>query len=147
LDVQALPLPVARTAIRANNAQGGINVRVDPDHPRSTIVELFDKGGIYLTTNAERKIETIFFREDYGRTDMDEVGEIEYTSRTIEQYTQQYFSRIKERDVQRRRFKVVVDYAYGRISTVLPEILGRLGCDVIALNAYSDYGRAPKTPT
>ena len=147
LDLQSMPLPVVRTAIRANNAQGGINVRVDPDHPRSTIVEMFDKGGIYLTTNAERKIETIFFREDYGRTDMDEVGEIEYTSRTIEQYTQQYFSRIKERDVQRRRFKVVVDYAYGRISTVLPEILGRLGCDVIALNAYSDYGRAPKTPS
>jgi mannose-1-phosphate guanylyltransferase/phosphomannomutase len=145
-DLSALPLPVARTAIRANSAQGGINVRVDPDHPRSTIIEFFDKQGIYLTKNAERKIETIFFREDYGRTDMDEVGEIEYTPRTIEQYTQLYFSRLKERDIERRRFKVVVDYAYGRIATVLPEILGRLGCDVIALNAYSDYGRAPKTP-
>ena len=146
LDLQAMPLPVVRTAIRANNSQGGINVRVDPDHPRSTIVEFFDKQGIYLTTNAERKIETIFFREDYGRTDMDEVGGIEYAARTIEQYTQQYFSRLKARDIERRRFKVVVDYAYGRIATVLPEILGRLGCDVIALNAYSDYGRAPKTP-
>jgi mannose-1-phosphate guanylyltransferase/phosphomannomutase len=144
LDVQALPLPLARTAIRANNAQGGLNVRVDPDHPRSTIIELFDRNGIYLTTNAERKIETIFFREDYGRTDMDEVGEIDFASRTIEQYTQQFFSQINARDVERRRFKVVVDYAYGRIATVLPELLGRLGCDVIALNAYSDWGRAPK---
>ena len=146
LDVQALPLPVARTAIRANNATGGINVRVDPDHPRNTLVEFFDKQGIYLTPNAERKIETIFFREDYGRTDMDEVGDIDFAPRTIEQYTQQFFTGIKERDIDRRHFTVVVDYAYGRIASVLPELLGRLGCEVISLNAYSDAKRAPKTP-
>ena len=40
----------------------------------------------------------------------------------------------------------MVDYAYGRISSVLPEVLGKLGCDVISLNAYSDWARAPKTP-
>jgi len=146
LDVSAPPLPLARMAIRANSAQGGVNVRIDPDHPRSAVIEFFDKAGIYLTKNAERKIETIFFREDYGRTDMEEVGEIDYVSRTVEQYTQQFFTQIRERDVERRRFKVVVDYAYGRIATVLPELLGRLGCDVIALNAYSDWNRSPKTP-
>lgn len=146
LDVSAPPLPLVRTAVRANSAQGGVNVRVDPDHPRSALIEFFDKSGVYLTKNAERKIETIFFREDYGRTDMEEVGEIDYASRTVEQYTQLFFSRLSDRDVERRRFKVVVDYAFGRIATVLPEILGRLGCEVIALNAYSDWNRAPKTP-
>ena len=146
LDLQALPLPLARIAIPANATQGGVNVRVDPDHPRSTIVEFYDKQGIYLTSNAERKIETIFFREDYGRTDMDEVGTIDFASRTVEQYTQRIFGQLRERDIVRQRFKVVVDYAYGRIATVLPELLGRLGCEVISLNAYSEWGRAPKTP-
>ncbi|GAB4460442.1 MAG: mannose-1-phosphate guanyltransferase [Armatimonadaceae bacterium] len=146
LDLQTMPLPVARLAVTANNAQGGINVRVDPNSPRSTIIELFDKNGIYLTKNAERKIETIFFREDYGRADMEEVGTLEFASRTLEQYIQQFFSQLEERDVARREFRVVVDYAYGRISSVLPELLGRLGCDVIALNAYGDWGRSPKTP-
>ncbi len=146
LDISAPPLPLARTAVRANSAQGGLNVRIDPDHPRSALVEFFDKSGIYLTKNAERKIETIFFREDYGRTDMEEVGEIDYASRVVEQYTQWFFAQIKERDVERRRFKVVVDYAYSRISTVLPEVLSRMGCDVIALNAFSDWNRSPKTP-
>ncbi|MDX1932864.1 MAG: mannose-1-phosphate guanyltransferase [Capsulimonadales bacterium] len=146
LDVQTLPLPLMRLAIRANNAQAGVNVRVDPDHPRNTIIEFFDKQGIYLTKNAERKIETIYFREDYGRADMDEVGEILLESRTLEQYSRQFTDQLAVRDISRRRFKVVVDYAYGRISTVLPELIGRLGCDVIALNAYTDWARAPKTP-
>lgn len=145
LDVQGLPLPLARAAIRANSAQGGVNVRVDPNSPRSTIVEFFDKSGIYLNKNAERKIETIFFREDYGRTDMNEVGGIEFTGRTVEQYTRQFFGQIKGRDIERRRFKIVVDYAYSRLTSVLPELLGRLGCDVIALNAHPDIRRAPKS--
>jgi mannose-1-phosphate guanylyltransferase/phosphomannomutase len=146
LDIQTLPLPLMRVAIRANNAQAGVNVRVDPDHPRNTIVELFDKQGIYFPKNAERKIETIFFREDYGRADMGDVGNIEYDSRAVEQYRGVFFSQLKAKDIERRRFKMVVDYAYGRISTVFPELLGRLGGDVIALNAYSDWERAPKTP-
>lgn len=146
LDVQTLPLPLARHAIRASNSQAGINVRVDPDHPRSSLIEFFDRQGIYLTKNAERKIETIFFREDYGRTDMEEVGDLDYPSRTIEQYREQFFAHVNARDIERRRYKVVVDYAYGRIATVLPDLLGRLGCEVIALNAYPDWARAPKTP-
>ncbi len=144
LDAQTLPMPIARSTIRTENCAGGINVRVDPDHPRHALFEFFDKQGIYLTKNAERKIETIFFREDYGRTDMEEVGEIDFAPRALEQYAQRFFSNIRAGDVARRRFKVVVDYAYGRISSVLPDLLGRLGCDVIALNAYTDPARAPK---
>ncbi len=146
IDVQTQPLPLLRVAVRSNNAQAGINVRVDPEHPRSTVVEFFDKQGIYLTKSAERKIETIFFREDYGRADIDEIGEINYDIHSLEQYRERFFARINEKDIARRRFRVVVDYAFGRISSVLPDLLGRLNLDVIALNAYSDPDRAPKTP-
>lgn len=145
LDVQALPLPIARSAVRAENCAGGVNIRVDPNHPRHALIEFFDKQGIYLTANAERKIETIFFREDYGRTDMDEVGEIDFAPRAVEQYAQRFFSNLHAGDVERRRFRVVVDYAFGRIASVFPDLLGRLNCDIIALNAYSDTARAPKS--
>lgn len=145
LDLQTFPLPVARTAVRANSAQGGVNVRVDPNAPRNTIIEFFDKNGIYLTKNAERKIETIFVREDYGRADTEEVGTLEFAARTLEQYTQRFFAQLEERDIARRQFRIVVDYAYGRTSTVLQDLFGRLNSDVIALNAYSDQKRAPKS--
>nr|CAA9252450.1 Mannose-1-phosphate guanylyltransferase / Phosphomannomutase [uncultured Armatimonadetes bacterium] len=145
LDLQALPLPIARSAVATENCAGGVNIRLDPDHPRHALIEFFDKQGIYLNVNAERKIETIFFREDYGRTDMEEVGEINFAPRAVEQYNQRFNSKLRTGDIARRRFKVVVDYAYGRISSVLPDLLGRLDCDVIALNAYTDAARAPKT--
>jgi mannose-1-phosphate guanylyltransferase/phosphomannomutase len=39
----------------------------------------------------------------------------------------------------------VIDYAYGSASTVFPHILGKVGCEVIALNAYMDEDRIVKT--
>jgi len=146
LDVQAPPLPLARHAVRANSAQGGINVRIDPNHPQSAVIEFFDRQGIYLNKTAERKIETIYFREDYGRADLEDVGKIELAPLAVSQYSQPFFAQIREKDIERRKFRVVVDYGYGRIANVLSDLLGRLGCEVISLNAYSDWNRAPKTP-
>jgi len=145
IDVQALPVSVARAAVRLHNAQGGVNLRVDPSNERQLVIEFFDARGIYLTVANERKVETIFTRGDYGRAEMSEVGEIALAPNTMEQYTKLFLANVREKDIARRGFRVVVDYAFGAMAGVLPELLGRLGCDVIALNAYPDWRRTPRT--
>ncbi|MGO8670357.1 MAG: sugar phosphate nucleotidyltransferase [Capsulimonadaceae bacterium] len=146
LDNEGMPLPISRHSIRANNASGGMHVRLAPDQPSLALVEFFDKNGIYLSTNGQRKIETIFYREDFGRTDPDEVGEINYVPRAIERYSHDFFRLLNTGAVQRSNFRVVVDYAYGRLSGVLPQMLGQLEIEAIALNAYTDPKKAPKSP-
>ena len=145
LDVEEMALPVLRTTVRTNRARGGVHVRQDPDHAGRTLVELFDERGIYLTKNNERKVETIFFREDYGRVLMDEVGTINPATRPLEQYTQLFLKQIAAKDIERQEFTVVIDYAYGSsLARVLPSILGQLGCKVFVLNPYPDWKRSPK---
>lgn len=145
LDVEEMALPVLRNTIRTNRAKGGVHVRQDPDHAGRTLVEFFDDRGIYLTKNNERKVETIFFREDYGRVLMDEVGTINPATRPLEQYTQLFLKQIAAKDIERQEFTVVIDYAYGSsLARVLPPILGQLGCKVFVLNPYPDWKRAPK---
>lgn len=146
LDNEGMPLPVSRHTIRANNASGGVHIRLAPDQPNLAQIEFFDKNGIYLSTNGQRKIETIFYREDFGRTDPDEVGEINYVSRAIERYSHDFFRMLNTAAVQKSNFRVVVDYAYGRLSSILPQMLGQLEIEAIALNAYTDGKKAPKTP-
>ena len=145
LDNEGMPLPVSRHTIRSNNASGGIHIRLAPDQPNLALVEFFDKNGIYLSTNGQRKIETIFYREDFGRTAADEVGKIALVSRAIEQYDRDFFRLLNTEVVQKRGFRVVVDYGYNRISTILPQMLGQLETDTIALNAYIDPKKSPKT--
>ena len=146
LDNEGMPLPVTRHTIRSTNAIGGIHVRLAPDNPDLALIEFFDKNGIYLSTNGQRKIETIFYREDFGRTAADEVGEIAYVPRAVEQYSSDFFRLLNTEAVQKRGFRVVVDYAFNRISGILPQMLGRLETDTVALNAYTDAKKSPKTP-
>jgi len=146
LDNEGMPLPISRHTVRSNNASGGVHIRLAPDHPNLALIEFFDKNGIYLSTNGQRKIETIFYREDFGRTAADEVGEINYVSRAIERYSHDFFRLLNTEAVIKRNFRVVVDYAYGRISGVLPQMLGQMETEVIALNAYTDPKKAPNNP-
>jgi mannose-1-phosphate guanylyltransferase/phosphomannomutase len=146
LDNQEMPLPITRHSIRANDAAGGIHVHLAPDQPNVAILEIFDKSGIYLSGNAQRKIESIFYREDFGRTDPDSVGRIDFIPRAIEQYSRDFFRHLDAEAIAKKQFRIVVDYAFGPLSRIVPQMLGRLECETIGLNAYTDPKKVPRRP-
>ena len=144
-DLRSTPITIARRAIPVLGAAGGVHVRVDPRDPASTLIECFDHRGVPISRSAERKIESLFFREEFRRTPADEVGKLDFPARVLESYTDALFKFVQPGLFSRRRFKLVVDYAYGRLSTVLPAVLSRFGCEVIALHAFPDARRAPRS--
>ncbi len=141
LDLRSYPLPLARYAVRIGG-DGGVHVRVATDDPNALIIEFFDKVGITTDKNTERKIENIFFREDFRRTQMDDVGVLDFPSRMLERYTGAFLAALDAKALKDAGFKVVIDYAWGNSSIVLPQLLGGLGVDQISLNAYFDAQRA-----
>jgi mannose-1-phosphate guanylyltransferase/phosphomannomutase len=140
-DLRSIPLPLARYATRMGG-DGGVHTRVDPHDPNSLLIEMFDSGGINVDKSAERKIENLFFREDFRRTGMDEVGILSFPARSLEIYTGEFLAALKARALPKAGFKVVVDYGYGNASIVLPRILSNLGVDIIALDAYYDENKS-----
>src|SRR5262249_24036977 len=114
-------------------------------NPKLAMMEFFDSQGTYLSKNAERKVETIFFREDFRRVDADQVGVMEFAGRRIEQYAEDFYHHLKVDLVWKRHLKVVADFAFGRLASIYPTMLGHMGCDLIALNAYPDVQKTPKT--
>jgi len=140
-DLRALPIPLARYTTRMGG-DGGVHTRIDPKDPNDILIELLDKSGINLDKPTERKIENLFFREDFRRTAMDEVGHLSFPARSLEIYTSEFLAALKPQALPRAGFKVVVDYGYGNASIVLPRILSNLGVDIVALNAYYDEFKA-----
>ena len=140
-DLRAIPLPLARYATRMG-ADGGVHTRVDPSDPNAVLIELLDSSGINLDKATERKIENLFFREDFRRTGMDEVGLLSFPARTLELYTGELLGALKPTALPKANFKVVVDYGYGNASLVMPRVLSNLGVDIIALDAYYDETKA-----
>lgn len=141
LDLRSYPLPLARYAVRIGG-DGGVHVRVAPHDPNAVIMEFFDQQGITTDKGTERKIENLFFREDFRRTSMDEVGTLDFPSRMLERYTAAFLESLAATALREAGYKVVIDYAWGNASIVLPQILGGLGVDQISLNAYFDAQRS-----
>jgi mannose-1-phosphate guanylyltransferase/phosphomannomutase len=140
LDLRSYPLPLSRYAVRIGG-DAGVHVRVSPHDPNSLIMEFFDHQGITTDKNTERKIENLFFREDFRRTGMDDVGTLDFPSRMLERYTGAFLEALSARALKEAGFRVVIDYAWGNTSIVLPQLLGGLGVDQISLNAYFDAQR------
>ena len=135
-DINQIPIPVARYYIRATNAVGGVHVRVSPHDKRIVDIKIFDQNGLDINKITERKIENLFFREDFRRVYVDEIGAIEVLSNSdvIKRYLEGFTQQVDHALVRARKFQLVADYAHGSTNQLLPEIFSRLGCEVIVLN-------------
>lgn len=146
LDVKAVPLPVARYFTRASDAVGGVHVRVSPFDSRTVDIKFFDTHGMDLSKAVQRKIESGFFREDVRRAYMGEIGVISDALQASAVYAQGFLKAIDVATVQSLSPSVVVDYAYSTAEQVLPDIMSRLGCRSIALNATVDESKMAISP-
>src|SRR5215471_9076383 len=142
-DINQVPIPVARYFIRSTNAVGGVHVRSAPYDKRIVDIKFFDQNGLDINKSTERKIENLFFREDFRRVYVDEIGAIEVlpNSEVLNRYLEGFAKVIDDVMVQQRKFQLVVDYAHGGTIQLLPGIFNRLGCEVIVLNERMDEKR------
>ena len=140
-DLELMPMPITRWAVRREQASGGISVRTSPHDLEEVEIRLFDSDGSDLAEADQRKIERMFFREDYRRTGPARLGELEFPPRVIEQYASGLVRAVDVAALRAAGLKVVVDYAFGPAALVGPAILGRLGCDVLSVNGYVDEHR------
>jgi mannose-1-phosphate guanylyltransferase/phosphomannomutase len=144
-DLRVTPIPLVRYKMGAQGASAGIHVRRSPFDPELADLKFFDDRGMDISSNRERSIERLFFREDFRRASVDAVGRLSFPEYDVEYYLDGVRRFVDPAPLHARRLKVVIDYSYGSSATVFPAILGELGCEVIALNAYIDEARLTKT--
>ena len=146
-DINQVPIPVARYFIRNTDAVGGIHVRLSPHDKRVIDIKFFDQYGLDINKTTERKLENLFFREDFRRVDVDEVGAIEVleNSEVLNRYLAGFAKVVDHEVVRKRKFQLVVDYASGSTIQLLPGIFNRLGCELVVLNTSIDEARFSRT--
>jgi mannose-1-phosphate guanylyltransferase/phosphomannomutase len=138
LDVKAVPLPVARYFTDASEAAGGVHIRVSPFESRTVDIKFFDRTGMDLSKTVQRYIEGGYFREDFRRAYMNEIGVITDSLQAGAVYAQGFLKAVDVPAIQGLSSQVIIDYAFSTASQVLPEIMNRLDSRSIALNATVD---------
>jgi mannose-1-phosphate guanylyltransferase / phosphomannomutase len=136
-DLEVATVPVTRFGVRNETGSGGMSVRLARHDPQSVIIRFFDSGGIDISEATQKKIERLFYREDYRRSLAGEIGDIYFPVRTAEFYTAVLMENVDVESIRSARFKVVLDYAYGAASFVMPNVLSKLGAEVLSVNPYA----------
>jgi len=144
-NLRICPAPVARYMIHSLGANAGVIVRMLEIDPRSVNIQFYDSEGMELDRASEKKVEGIFFKEEFRRTLADEVGDIIYPARTVDFYRKDVLRLLDRESVKKARLRVVIDCANGAGSFVAPPVLGELGCEVTTLNARLDELAGPRT--
>ena len=139
-DLEVATVPVTRFQVRTIASQAGITVRLDPKDPQSVVIRFLDGNGIDITEATQRKVERLYYREDFRRAMAQEIGEIGFPARALEHYTSTLMNTVPAEQIRAFGFKVVVDYAYGTASFVMPNVLAKLGAEVLAVNPYASTG-------
>src|SRR5918995_4055917 len=136
-DLEVASVPVTRFAVARPEADAGITIRLEEDDPQSVIIRFIDGKGADIVETAQRKIERLFLREDFRRVFPGEIGDIGFPPRHLEQYSAALEAVVDVAGIARAGFKVVVDYSYGATSFVMPNILSKLGADVLGVNPFA----------
>ncbi|HEV7886886.1 MAG TPA: mannose-1-phosphate guanyltransferase [Acidimicrobiales bacterium] len=141
-DLELATIPVTRFEVRTFRSQAGVTVRLSPDDPESVVIRFIDSQGIDITETVQRKVERLFYREDFRRVLASEMGDIGFPARALEHYTNALMASVDGEAIRAASFKVVLDYAYGSASFVMPNVLAKLGAEVLAVNPYASTAGA-----
>jgi mannose-1-phosphate guanylyltransferase/phosphomannomutase len=136
-DLEVATVPVTRSHIRTGSSLGGITVRLFEDDAQSVMIRFFDEDGIDVAEATQRKIERLYHREEFRRALASEIGDIEFPPRALELYTAAMMSAVDVEAIAAAEFKLVLDYSYGTCSFVMPNVLAKLGADVLVVNPYA----------
>ena len=134
-NLEATAIPVARTVVPSMSVVGGIHVRLHPDRPDQILIEFFDDKGINISKGKEKKIEGAYFKEDLRRAQIHEIGNVIYPSQVLDAYSTAFERHLSIESIHNSNSRVVIDYAYAVSGAVLPQLLGKFGCDAVVLNA------------
>ena len=135
-DLEVASIPVTRFQAGRPDNRGGLTVRLVPHDPQQVEIRFFTNSGADLDDDGRRKVERYFTRQDFRRVLPSEIGDIDFPPRALEHYAVALEACIDVRAVRDAEFKVVIDYGYGTMAFVMPNLLSKLGTEVLAVNPY-----------
>jgi len=137
-DLRVASPAVTRFTTRETRCVGGVHICLSSRDPQRIELHFYDAKGLDLSPNDEKKVERLYFRNEFRRAFFDEVGEIIYPPRAMEYYASGMEAALGEQGGLLRPMKVVADLRYGVTSFVLPHVAASWKADLIALHPFLD---------
>lgn len=146
LDYQTTPIPILRQELAKGKASGGIFVRKSPfDSSRCDII-FFGADGKDISSAKIKSIERLVISNDARPIPFDKIGTINYAERTYESYSERFISMLDKEVINRKKFKIAINFSHGITSTILPNILGDFNIELVTLDSHLDSQKQSRSP-
>ncbi len=136
-DLRVLPSAVTRHLMKTQGYDAGIHVGVSQTDPETIQIRFFEQPGIQMTPTLEKEVAKHFNRRELRRVPIGDIGNVSYPARVREEYAQDLLTTLDIDAIERRAFRVVVDYGYSASSFVLPLVLGPLGIEAVSAHGFT----------
>ncbi|MGE5379653.1 MAG: sugar phosphate nucleotidyltransferase, partial [Methylocystaceae bacterium] len=130
-EIGSIPSPVTRFCVRLLKADGGVHIRLSAQDNTALMVEFYDRLGLNMHRNTERKIDNLFAREDFKRVDGENVGEVVFLTNIAAQYLEGVLSTLDRTGLQSAGLKIAVYCPDNNLNIMAAALLRKLGCEVI----------------
>ena len=141
IDLGICPTPTVQFAVEDHEAAGGIVITASHNPLPWNGLKFIGSDGIFLDADEMNrlKIRRVEIGKQYLHYE-EKNGKIETYSRVVDDHIESVLALpyLDEDIIQNTGFRVVVDAVNGAAYRAVPELLRRLGCEVIELNCYHD---------
>lgn len=102
--------PMLRFAVRKYNYDGGMHIKISSINPATINIIITDEKGSNLPRSKERKIENVFAREDFRRSDPEQLPVYRTVPGVRDDYLSSLVHKIDKESIRRSRYRVVMAY-------------------------------------
>jgi phosphomannomutase len=147
IDVGLVATPTVQLAVEHHRAAGGIILTASHNPIEWNALKFVGPDGIFLDGIAGTRVRELAAGESLPRANYNAIGGVEADSDAIARHLAAVLALrgVDRQAIRRRRFRVALDTVRGAGGAVMPELLERLGCRVVAINLATD-GLFPRPP-
>jgi len=141
IDTGIVPTPCLQYYVKTSKLAGGVIITASHNPPEYNGIKCVDSLGMECSSEDEDHIEALYFGRKFKLNGWDSLGSIRQAD-AIPRYIGDIVSRVDGEAISHRKPKVVLDCGNGAACFTAPDLLVRLGCELVTLNAQPD-GRFP----
>ncbi|HEX4561067.1 MAG TPA: phosphoglucosamine mutase [Gemmatimonadales bacterium] len=147
VDIGLTTTPTIQLAVEHHRAAGGIILTASHNPIEWNALKFVGADGIFLDTESAARVRDLAAGDSLPRADWSAIGQVWKDDASVTRHLDAILKlkAIDVRAIKRRRFRVALDCVRGAGGAIMPELLERLGCRVVAINLETD-GRFPRPP-
>src|SRR5882757_8723084 len=134
IDIGMCPVPTVQLLVRHHMAQGGIAITASHNPAEWNALKFIGGDGLFLDSGRAREMLNIYHQGEYTRVAGSEMREVERVSGATDLHIQKILDVLGPLPQKEKPLRVVLDACNGAGSLVGPQVLERLGVEVVPIN-------------